>query len=184
MPLKLHRLSSHVSLLSRLTISLGPDVSASLIQSHVKRLRKKAASMGVTTSKGTPQADTASPAKGNMNKTVRKVKKELHGTDEDDDEDDGASYMSKSSIGTDSDDDSRKATKANTPSKQQKVIGGRVTKQRSSPRKVPRPDYKAILDQFSGDEAREEKRSIAQNVSSNGNDMLMVEEYPTIKAEV
>lgn len=133
-------------------MALGPDVPASVIQSHMKHLRAKAAKMGIITTKRTLQAQathlSTSPAKKPTNKKRSKAK-DMSDDSDDDDKEEGFSDATVNFSETSVEEDSvSRPSKA----KENKTIGGRVTKVRNSPRKVLRADYKTLMDPFPKDE--------------------------------
>lgn len=144
--------------------------------------------MGIIASKSTPPSRAVGRATGNASKKTGKAKEATDDTDEDDEGQDGASIFSKTLVDEDSDHDGITKIKPDLSLSQRKTIGGRITKLRSSPRKTPRPDYKALLDAFSADEdsiSEEGKSGLDKKKPSdtvyNAN---TVEEVIRVKAEI
>jgi hypothetical protein len=99
-----------------------------------------------------------------------------------------ASTPSKTTVKRDSDEDGSKATKADLPQKQGRTIGGRITKLRSSPRKVRKVDYQA-LERFSSPTAGEDgngEKAYGKGKSSDDDTMPSDGEYTVemVKKEV
>lgn len=152
----------------------------------MQKLRKNAIKVGVITPKRTPQARAKGPATGQPRKTGGKAKKDKDDTDEDDADIDGASMFSKTSVDEDSDTDGITKIKPDLFLNQQKTIGGRITKPRTSPRKTKKLNYKALLDQLSAEDDTSEGEPIPQEKtpSDAGSDVTMAEEDIVVKAEI
>ena len=163
--------------MNRLTMGLGAEVPPSAIHWHLQELRKRASKMGIIAPKRTSQARAKGPAKAKGQNTSSKGKKEMDDTDENDEDVDGGSV---SSMDEDSDEDGIKKIKPHLSLNKQKTIGGRVTKQRTSPRKNKILNYKAIFDQFSAEDntSEEEESNIDTKMTSD------VEEGIKVKAEI
>lgn len=167
-------------------MGLGSEVPASAIQWHMQKLRKKAIKMGVITPKRTPQARAKGPAPTKARKVSGKAK-EMDDTDEDDADVDGASVFSRTSVDEDSDADGIAKLKPDLSLNRQKIIGGRITKLRKSPRKTTKVSYKALLDQFSAEEnTSEEGEPVPEEKSPSdvGSDVTMAEGITIVKAEI
>ena len=151
----------------------------------MQKLRKKANKMGIITPKRTPQARVSGPAQAKLRKPSGKAK-EMEYTDEDDADIDGASMSSRTSVDGDSDTDGITKTKPISSLNQQKTIGGRITKPRTSPRKTKKLNYKALLDQYSTVDNTSEEEPIPQKETHSDveSDVIMAEEDIVVKAEI
>lgn len=168
-------------------MELGSEVPASAIHWHMQSLRKKATAMGIITPKRTSQARAKRPVVAKARKTSGE-KKETKDSDEDDDGEDRASIFSKTSMDKDSDEDSITKIEPDLSLNQQKTIAGRVKKIRTSPRKKQKPDYKALFDQLSAEEADTSEKgesSVDKELPSDmGTNVATVEENIKVKAEI
>ena len=153
----------------------------------MKYLRHKAATMGIISPKRTSQVRGKGPATGKAGKKSGKAKEETD-TEMDDEDEDEAPIFSKTS-GDDSSDDGIMQIKPHLTLNQHKTITGRVTKVRTSPRKTAKPDYKALIDQYSADEdntSEDRQAGLYTKMPSNnaGYRMNTVTEDTKVQAEI
>lgn len=164
----------------------------------MKRLRKKAAAMGISTKQARGKSTTTEKSGAKSGK-AKKAADDTDDTDEDEnDKDEGfidGDLTQKTSGEEVSGGDRSKAIKVEPALKQRQTIGGRITKLRSSPRKASKANYKLLQDPFStletsedvnGDRVFEEGKSSSEDTMAsdelyNGD---KINEGTSIKAEI